>query len=137
MHSSMVMFTFSIFDWKYPLWSNLIQKFKIVSLSWNLVPRLIRICRIQWWCSLLYFRSENLFFGKFRPKIQNFLKLNLVPWLIWIWRIQRWCSLFLIFFIINTLLGQFWSKKSNCQFKLKFCSQTYSNMHNWMVMFLF
>ena len=75
-----------------------------------MVPRLIRICRIQWWCSLLYFRSENPFFGRFRPKIQNFLKLNLVPWLIWIWRIQRWCSVFLGFFIINTLWGNFGPK---------------------------
>ena len=25
------------------------------TLSWNFVPRLIRICRIQWWCSLFLF----------------------------------------------------------------------------------
>ena len=34
-------------DWKYPFWANLVQKMKIVRLSWNLVPRLIWICRIQ------------------------------------------------------------------------------------------
>ena len=41
MDNSMVIFNFSIFDWKYPFWVNLVQKFKIVSLSGNLVPRLI------------------------------------------------------------------------------------------------
>ena len=34
---------------KYPFWVNLIKKFKIVSLSWNLVSRLFQICKIWWW----------------------------------------------------------------------------------------
>ena len=55
MENSMVIFNFSIFDWKYPFWVNLVQKFKIVSLSGNLVPRLIWICRIQWWYSPFLF----------------------------------------------------------------------------------
>ena len=29
MQNSMVMFTFSVFDWKYPFWKNLIQKSKL------------------------------------------------------------------------------------------------------------
>ena len=45
-----------------PLWANLVQKIKDVSLSWNLVPTVIRICRIQWWCSLFLFYTENTFF---------------------------------------------------------------------------
>ena len=45
----------SVFDRKHPFWANLVQKVKIVSLSWNLVPRLIRICRIQWCCSVFLF----------------------------------------------------------------------------------
>ena len=36
----------SVFDWKYLFWVNLVQKLKNVSLSWNLVLRLIQICRI-------------------------------------------------------------------------------------------
>ena len=44
----MVKFTFSILD---SFWVNLVKKNKIVSLSWNLVFRLIRICRFQWWWS--------------------------------------------------------------------------------------
>ena len=49
-------FSFFIFlDQKYAFWVNLIQKFKIVSLSWNLLPRLFRMCKIQWRCSLFLF----------------------------------------------------------------------------------
>ena len=36
---------FSVWDEKHPFWANLV---KIVSLSWNLVPRPILISRIQW-----------------------------------------------------------------------------------------
>ena len=37
----MVVFTFSVLDGKYIFWTNLPQKIKIVSLSWNLLPTLI------------------------------------------------------------------------------------------------
>ena len=87
MHTSMMMLTFSVFEQKYPFWTNLFQKTKIFSLSWNLVPRLIRICTIQWWCSLFLFQTGNTIFG---------------------------------------------SKSQNCQFKLKFSTQTNSNMQNSM-----
>ena len=65
MQNSMVVFTFSVLDWKYPFWANLVQKIKIVSLSWNLRIRLIGICRIQWWCSLFLFTTGNTFFWLF------------------------------------------------------------------------
>ena len=91
----MMLFSFLVFEWKYPFWANLVQKIKIVTLSWNLVPTLIRTCRIQWWCS------------------------------------------FFLFLIGNTLFGQIWSKKSNYQLKLKFGSQTNSNMHNSMMLLTF
>ena len=35
---------------------------KIVSLNWNLVPRLILMCIIQWWRSLLPVFSGNILF---------------------------------------------------------------------------
>ena len=38
------------------------KKIKIVSLSWNLARRLIRICRYQWWRSFLVFSNENIVF---------------------------------------------------------------------------
>ena len=59
--NSMVMFTFSVFDQEYPFGVNLVQKIKIVSLSWNLVSILIWICKIQWRCSLFLFSTENTF----------------------------------------------------------------------------
>ena len=43
------------FPLKYLFWVNLVQKLKIISLSWNFVPRLIQICRIPWRCSLSLF----------------------------------------------------------------------------------
>ena len=60
----MALFTFSALDRKYPFWANLVQKIKIVSLSLNLVPKLIRICRIQWCCSFFLFYIANTLFGK-------------------------------------------------------------------------
>ena len=72
MQSSMGMFTFFFYGRKYPFWENLVLKIKIVSLRSNLISILIRICRIQWWCSLFFrFQPEVLFLGKFGPKIQN------------------------------------------------------------------
>ena len=68
MQNSMVMFILSVFDWKYPFWANLVQKVKIISWSWNLVARLIRICRIQQCCSVFWFLSGNTFFGEIWSK---------------------------------------------------------------------
>ena len=48
MQNFIIIFTFSVFIEKYPFWANLFQKVKTVSLNWNLITRLIRICRIQW-----------------------------------------------------------------------------------------
>ena len=70
MENSMLMFTFFVFKRKYSFWANLVPKFKIDCLKWNLVPRLIRIFTIKWWC--LRFRPEIPFLGKFGPKNQNF-----------------------------------------------------------------
>ena len=52
MQNSIVLFTFFVFNLKYPFWQNLVEKDKIVNLIWNLVPRLFRTCSIQWWCFL-------------------------------------------------------------------------------------
>ena len=63
--NSMALFTFSVLDRKHPSWANLVQKIKIVSLMRNLVPRLIRIDKIQWvfiqWWSC--FMLETPFLG--------------------------------------------------------------------------
>ena len=81
MENSVVMFTFSVFDLKYPSLVNLVQKFKIVNLSGNLVPILIRICiiyldkleysefnkEVHFFC----FQPEILYLDKFGPKSEN------------------------------------------------------------------
>ena len=51
----------SVFNWKCLFWVNLVQKLRIISLSWNFVPRLIQICRIPWWYSPFLFSTGNTF----------------------------------------------------------------------------
>ena len=96
---------FSVFDRKF-------QKIKMISLSWNLVPRLIRICRTQQW---RYFFSvldwKRPFWTNLVKKIKIVsLNWNLVPRITRICRIQWHCSLFL-FQTRNTFLRLIWSKK--------------------------
>ena len=76
MQNSMMLLTFFVFDWKYPFWANLVQKIKIISLSWKLVLTLI-----QNWVSnaelsghvhFFCFWSEIHSLGKFDPKNQNY-----------------------------------------------------------------
>ena len=70
-------------------WVNLIQKFKIISLSWNIVPRLIQICRIPWRCLLFLFSIGQSFFGRFGPKDKNCqFELKFCNKLIWTCRIM-------------------------------------------------
>ena len=70
-----------------------VSKIKIVCLSWNLKPRLTRICRIWWWFSFFILFWVNL--------VQKFriisLSWNLVPKQFLICKIQWWCSFFLFF----------------------------------------
>ena len=78
----------SVFNWKNPFWVNLVQKLKIISLSWNFVPKLIQVCRILWWCLLFLFSTGNNFSGKFGSKNQNCqFDLKFRIRLIWIRRI--------------------------------------------------
>ena len=87
MHNSMMMFTFSVFDWKYSFWAYLLPKFKIVCSEKNLVPRLFRIWRIQMWCSFF-----SIFVWKFPclGKLSQKLKI-----LCWSWNLKS--KLFFIF----------------------------------------
>ena len=70
-HGRTHMCDFSVFVGIYPFLANFVKKIKIVSLSWILVPRLIRICRIEWWCSLFPVLTGNTLFGKIWTKSQN------------------------------------------------------------------
>ena len=58
--NSMMMFNFSVFDHKYLSWEYLVQKLKIMYSKWNLTQRLIRICRIQWWCLFYLLRLNQI-----------------------------------------------------------------------------
>ena len=121
----------SVFDLKYLFWVNLVQKLKIISLSWNFVPRLIQIYRIPWWCSRFLFSTGE-------TKIVN-LSWNLVPRLIWICRIM-WKISDVYFFCFRPekpFLGKSGQKNQNCQFKWKFGSKTNLSMRNSMMMFNF
>ena len=132
----------SVFNWKYQFsWVNLVQKLKFISLNWNFVPRLIKICRISWWCSLFLFSTANTFLGKFGPKNQICqFELKFRTRLLWIY--TELCRKYVVFTF--SVLGQknpFWvnlvKKNKNCQFKLKFGTKTNLNKQNSMMMFTF
>ena len=80
-----------------PFLNKVSPKIKILSLSWNLVARLIRICRIQ--CAMVIFTFSVLhrkypFWANLVPKFKIVsLSWNL-PRLIRICRIHRRCSFF-------------------------------------------
>ena len=61
---------YSLFLNIYPSWANMVQKFKIVWSKWNLIQRLIRICKVNGQKSILSVLDwKKLFFGgKFGPK---------------------------------------------------------------------
>ena len=69
---SMVMFTFSVFHQKYLFWANFVQRIKIVTLSWNLLPRLIRIWTVHWWWWRFLFSNENTLFEQIWVKKPKF-----------------------------------------------------------------
>ena len=104
----------SVFDWKYLFQVNLVQKLKIIILSWHFVPRLIQIWRIPWWCSLFLLSTGNRFLYKFdqkNPKLsvwaENLHMTNL--------NMQNYVEKIWVFFFCfrpgKTLLRQIWSKK--------------------------
>ena len=99
MQNSMVVFTFSLLTVEKPFVTSLVQKIKTVILSWNYVPRLIRICRIRWRFSLFSFLDWYYSNLVKKSKIVS-LSLNLIPKLFRICKIRWWCSLcFTPFFV--------------------------------------
>ena len=138
MQNSMVVFTFSVSDRKHPFWANLVQKIKIASLGCNLVPRLVQICRIQWWRSLFLFQAGNTLSGQIWFKKSKLLVQVVIQFLD-----QFKCAEFnggvhfFCFRLETSFLGKFGPKNQTCQFKLKFDTLTISNMQNSMVLFTF
>ena len=76
MQNSVVIATFSVLEWENLFGANLVQKTKIVPLNWNLVPRLIRICRIQW-CGSFYVLDLKYHF------LANLVQKIKIPCLSW------------------------------------------------------
>ena len=111
---------------------NLVQKLKIISLSWNFVHRLTQICRIPWWCSLFLFSIGNTFFVKFGPKNQNCqFELKFHTRLMWI------CRITFCFRPEKPFFGKYGQKNQNYQFKGKFGTKTNLNVRNSMMMLTF
>ena len=136
MQNSMVMFIVFVFDRKYPFLANLVQKVKIISWNWNLVPTLIWICLIQCWCSIFLFLIGNMLFGqicskKLKLSVQgetrylNSFKYAELNSDVHFFRFQPEIS----------CLGQFGPKNQNSQLKVKLDTQTNSNMQNSMMLF--
>ena len=97
--NSMMMFSFSDFDWKYPFMANIVQKNHNCHVSWNFVSWLIRVCKIKSWSSLFLFRLDMYpLWVHLVQKIKIVvLSWNFLPLLIRICRIQWWSLFFSVF----------------------------------------
>ena len=103
---SMVMLTFPVWNYKYPFWANLVQKNKIVSLRWNLLP-----IQLEADIYFSYSRPEVSYLEKFSPKIKiDWLRLSLILELLLICWIRYYCSFFWTKW--KTFFCHIWSKKS-------------------------
>ena len=78
-----------------------------------MVPRLIRIWRIHWWCVHFFcFGMGTYFLGKFSPQNHNCqFKLKFVTWTNS--NMLSSIMLFICFTLETPFFGQIWSKKSN------------------------
>ena len=91
-------FTFSVLDRKYSFWGNSVEKIKSVSLSWNLVPKLIYESRYQWWCSLFGFWTWKYISGQKPKKVNITIELYIFK---------------LVYVPNSTLNKQFWLLRPN------------------------
>ena len=57
-------------------WANLVQKIKVISLTWNLEPSLTQICRIQLLCELFLFWTRNTLFGNIWSQNSKLFKVK-------------------------------------------------------------
>ena len=132
----MVRFTFSDLDCRYPFSANLVQKIKIVRLSWHSLPRQIQTYWIRRWCKVVLLWTGNTHFRQIWSKNQNFLfKMKFDAK-------NNSNVLNLMAMFVFTVLGQkpfflpICSKNQNCLFKIKLGVYTNLNVLNPMVMFI-
>ena len=76
MQNSMVMFSFSIFDRKHPLWGNLVQKLKMFSFSWSLLTRVNANMQNSTVTFTFYITNGNTLFGQIWSKNVKIVSLN-------------------------------------------------------------
>ena len=88
-----------VLERKYSFWANFVQKFNILFPRGNLVSKLIRICRNQWWFLLFPLSTGDTILGaNLVPKFKIIcLEWNLVPRIRRISRIQCCCLRFSVF----------------------------------------
>ena len=89
MQNSIGVFIFLVFDQKCRFWANLVQKVKIISLSWNLVRKFGNLVLVSFSAGNTLF--ETIWSKKWKI---NSLMWNLIPRLIPICRIQTHLILF-------------------------------------------
>ena len=123
--NSIVVFVFFWCRFEIPFWANLAQKIKIVTLSWNFLPRLIWSGAVHFFCFNWKYPFEQILSLKLKFGTRNLKYAELISW-----------SLFSNFDQI-LFLSKFGSRNQNCQFKLKFGTLTNSNMQISVVMFNF
>ena len=135
--NSVVMFTFSFFDWKYffgDIWSKNLKlsiQTEIGYVDWFEFAEFNGCVHFYW------FRLEIPFSGKFGPKNWNCrFQLKFRISLMWICRIQ--CDVQVFSFKLEIVYGKVWSEKQNCQFKLKFVRRIrVYRIQWWWSLFLF
>ena len=132
----MVSFAFSVFD-RFPFfWVNLVQKIKIVGLNWNLVRRLICICKNNRDVHFSCYWLKIPFLGKFSPKNQKCefkIKIDTNT----ISNMQNSLILFTFFKLEILFLSKFSPKIQNYLFKVKFGPRLIRICKIQLVMFTF
>ena len=102
-------------------WANLVLNFKTVSLSWNLVSRLVQICRIQMVIFTFFVSYQK---SPFWANLVQKIKVSLTP--------SGSTPL-----LEAPFFGKFGPTNRNSQLKLKFGTLINSNMQNSMAVFIF
>ena len=103
---------FLLFKTGNPVWKqSWSKKIIIISLSQKLLPRLIQICRIQFWCWVFLLLTKITLSGRTWSKNSKLFcsEWNLIPKLIRIFIIQWWYS-FYLFKTGNTLFRKICQK---------------------------
>ena len=103
---------------------SLIHKFKIVCSKWNLIQRLIWICKIQWWCLFYLFHNVLISFRRSNQMCVDVF-IECVVWSYWwtwfalpIISNSKHFSFFLFYFNVSNKISSTPQWLSNFQFSL-------------------